>query len=387
MAAILVIFKKELKDIVRDTRALLTVSMVSILAGPVLLLMISNMLAGFETRAERRIVVVQGIEYAPTLKNHLLSETAQIEIAPDDYKQALLEGRMVDPVLIVPKDFEEKWRNGEPQQLTIMTNSSNARINAGVGRLKRWVAELARDQALINSAVAGFSPNANELLGFEDIDLANSRAQSVKIFTMLPYFLVLAALYGVWGSALETTVGEKERGTIEPLLVLPHAVWRVIFAKWLAVFSVGAAITTIAVLSFIPAQNMMHSEVLKTMFSFRWPEAATTLVLVLPLTGLFAALLMLVGAMAKSTRQAQANTTLVLLVSTFLPMMFQMQMGEQQTWQAWLPMVAQHYHILQMLKGDALNWFAIFGSAVGSILFSFLLLRITVHFFQSRSYR
>lgn len=387
MAAILVIFRKELKDILRDTRALLTVSLVSILAGPVILLMISNMLADFEARAERRIVVVHGIEHAPSLENHLLRETAQIETAPDDYEQALLNGRLVDPVLIVPPEFEEKWRNGEPQQLTIMTNSSNTRINAGVVRLKRWVGGLANDQVLINTAVAGFSPNANELFGFEEIDLANSRAQSVKIFTMLPYFLVLAALYGVWGSALETTVGEKERGTLEPLLVLPHSVWHVIFAKWLAVLSIGAAITSVAVLSFIPAQSMMQSEVLKTMFSFGWPEVATTLLLVLPLTGLFAALLMLVGAMAKSTRQAQANTTLVLLISTFLPMMFQMQMGEQQTWQAWVPMVAQHYHVLQLLKGEGLNWFAIFGTAMASIVFSFLLLLITVHFFQSRSHR
>ncbi len=387
MAAILVIFKKELKDILRDTRALLTVSIVSILAGPVILLMISNMLAGFEARAERRIVVVHGIEHAPSLENHLLRETAQIETAPVDYEQALLDGRMVDPVLIVPLDFEEKWQKGEPQQLTVMTNSSNARINAGVGRLKRWVSGLAGDQASMNSAIAGFSPNANELLRFEDIDLANARAQSVKIFTMLPYFLVLAALYGVWGSALDTTVGEKERGTLEPLLVLPHSVWRVIFAKWLAVFCIGAIITSVAVLSFIPAQTMMHSEVLKTMFAFGWPEVVTTLVLVLPLTGLFAALLMLVGAMAKSTRQAQANTTLVLLVSTFLPMMFQMQMGEQQLWHAWLPMVAQHYHVLQMFKGEAMNWFAIFGTAFASIVFSLLLLLMTVHFFQSRSHR
>lgn len=387
MAAIWVIFKKELKDILRDTRALMTVSLVSILAGPVIMLMISNMLAGFEARAERRIVVVYGIEHAPSLKNHLLRETAQIENAPEDYELALLEGRLVDPVLVIPENFEEKWLKGEPQLLTVMTNSSNARINAGVGRLKRWVAGLASDQAVINSAIAGFSPNANELLGFEDIDLANSRAQSVKIFTMLPYFFVLAALYGVWGSALETTVGEREKSTLEPLLVIPHRVWRVILGKWLAVFSVGAVITSVAVISFIPAQSMMHSEMLKTMFAFGWPEVATSLLLVLPLTGLFAALLMMVGAMARSTRQAQANSTLVLLISTFLPMVFQMQMEEQQTWQQWMPMVSQHYHILQMLKGEPFNRLAIGGTGLASGLLMMVLLLLTVHFFQSRNHR
>lgn len=387
MSAIWVIFKKEIKDILRDTRALLTVSFVSIMAGPVILLMISNMLAGFEARTERRIVIVHGIEHAPSLENHLLRETAQIDKAPDDYEQALLEGRMLDPVLIVPKDFQEKWEKGEPQTLTIMTNSSNARINAGVGRLKRWVTGLVSDQALINTAIAGISPNANELLNFEDVDLANARAQTVKIFTMLPYFLVLAALYGVWGSALDTTVGEKERGTLEPLLVIPHKVWSVIFAKWLAVFSVGAIITCIAIISFIPAQLWMQSEVLKTMFAFGWAEVVTSLILILPLTGLFAALLMFVGSMAKTTRQAQANTTVVLLISTFLPMVAQMQADEHQTWHAWVPMVAQHHHTLQMFQGEVLNWFEILGSGLLSMLSGLLFLIISVYFFQSRNYR
>lgn len=384
MSAIFVIFKKEFKDIVRDTRALLVVSVVSILAGPIILLLISNMLAGFEARAERRIVVVHGIEHAPSLKNHLLRETAQIEQAPEDYEQALLTGKLLDPVLVVPRDFEEKWQRGEPQQLTVMTYSSNARIKAGVSRLKRWVGGLSAEQATINTAINGYSPNANDLIGFEEVDLANARAEMVKIFAMLPYFLVLAALYGVWGSALDTTVGEKERGTLEPLLVIPHKVWRVIAGKWLAVYSVGVLITSVAVLSFIPAQGLMQSETLKTMFAFGWVEAGITLLLILPLTGLFSALLMLVGAMANTTRQAQANATSVLLISTFLPMVAQINSTAEQAWHGWVPMVAQHHHILQMFKGEILDWLAMFGAAGLSFALIFLLLSITVKFFHAK---
>ena len=352
MFPIYVIFKKEYKDIVRDTRALLTVSLISILAGPLILLMISNMLASFETRAERRVIVVHGIENAPSLENHLKRETTVIEKAPDDYAQALLDGKLVDPVLVIPTDFEEHWLKGEPQSLTIMTNSSNARIHAGVGRVKRWVSGLSGDRNSILLAMRGVSPNAGEFINLEDVDLASAKAETAKIFGLLPYFLVLAALYGVWGSALDTTVGERERGTLEPLLVIPHPAWKVVLGKWCAVVLVGSLIAGIAILSFLPAQWLMQSETLRAMFTFGWFEVLICFVVILPLTGLFAAMLMLVGIFAKNTRQAQANATVVLLISTFLPMMTQLGSNEIKTWHHWFPMLAQHHHILELFKGE-----------------------------------
>ena len=347
-----IIYLKELKDILRDWRALMTVSLVSILAGPILLLMISNMLANYEVRAERRIIVVHGLEYAPSLANHLARATTNIEQAPVDYEQALLEGRLLDPVLVIPADFEAKWQTGELQTLTIVTNSSNARINAGVGRVKRWVSGIATEVAVIKLAVKGVAPNASDTIDIEDIDLANPQAETANIFGMLPYFLVLAALYGVWGSALDTTIGEKERGTLEPLLILPHATTTILWGKWLAVWSVGSVITTIAAVGFIPAQAMMHSETLQAMFAYGWHEALICLMLLLPLCGLFSAVLMTVGVYAKTTRQAQANASAVLLISTFIPLFSQLNEQSHQAWHAYAPVVAQHYHIMAILKGE-----------------------------------
>lgn len=350
--AIYTIFKKEMKDILRDWRALLTVMLVSVLAGPILLLMISNMLASFEARAERRIIVVHGIENAPSLANYLARETTQLEPAPADYEQALLDGRIQDPVLVIPQDFEKQWRKGEPQTLHIYTNSSNARANAGVARVKRWVAGLAGENATIKTALSGVAPNAYDTVAIEEIDLASAQAETAKVFGMLPYFLVLAALYGVWGSALDVTIGEKERGTLEPLLIVPHSTSKIVWGKWLAVWTVGAAITSIAVLSFILAQTLMHSDTLKAMFAFGWQEALSCLILLLPLCGLFAAALMTVGVFAKSTRQAQANATALLLVSAFLPLASQLNQEVSPMWHAFTPVIAEHFHIMGILKGE-----------------------------------
>ncbi len=382
MKTIFVIFNKEFKDILRDTRALFTVTMVSVLAGPIILLVISNMLASFETRAERRVVVVHGIEYAPSIENHLKRETATIEAAPEDYEAQLLAGKLVDPVLVIPENFEKKWRMGEPQKLLIFTNSSNARINAGVSRLKRWVSGIASDRSSLLFAVRGVAPNAGDYLNFEEIDLANAKAETSRIFSLLPYFLVLAALYGVWGSALDTTVGERERGTLEPLLVIPHPTYQIVLGKWLAVSSVGCLIAMLAILSFIPAQGLMQSETLKSMFSFGWFEVVICMLITLPLTGLFAILLMLVGIYAKSTRQAQANATVVLLVTTFLPMLSQIGGGEIKTWHHWFPMLSHHHHILELFKGEPLNLTMLILSFVAVIFLTVSLVLVAVKQFR-----
>lgn len=375
---IMIVLKKEFNDIIRDTRALLAVSLISILAGPFILLLISNILAEFESRAERRIIVVHGIEHAPSLANHLARETTNIEVAPEDYAQALQEGRMVDPVLVIPSDFEEKWLSGEPQTLTIMTNSSNSRINAGVGRVVRWVNGIERERASITFALRGVSPSVSDYIQIKSIDLASAKAKTAKLFAMLPYFLVLAALYGVWGSALDTTVGERERGTLEPLLVTPHPTWQLMLGKWCAITLVGCIITSIAILSFIPAQWLMQSETLKTMFNFGRVEVIYCLILVLPLTGLFASMLMLVGTFAKNTRQAQANASVVLLISTFLPILVQIKPNAVSLSNQIFPLLAQHHHILALFKGGQMNLQLVGLSVLVTLILSAIFLGIAI---------
>lgn len=378
MKTVLVVLKKEFKDIIRDTRALMTTAVIAVMAGPVILLVISNMISSFEARAERRVAVVYGAEFAPSLANYLARKTAQIESAPDDYEAAILQGRLVDPVLVIPKDFESNWLAGIPQTLTIYTNSSNGRINAGVGRLRSWISGFAQERTTLTLATRGVVPAVTNFVSLEKIDLAAAKAQSAKIFSMLPYFLVLAALYGVWGSSIETTVGERERNTLEPLLVIPHPTWQMVVGKWLAVTAVGGIVATAAVLGFLPAQWLMQSETLKAMFSFGWYEVVVILLLILPLTGLFSALLMLVGICAKTMRQAQANASLVLLVITFLPILFSVHGSADDHWGRWFPVLTQHHYIFATFEAGEADFRGIANGIVTTLLFSLMCLVMCV---------
>lgn len=374
MQLLYILYLKELNDIFRDRRALLTTLLVSSLSGPLLLLLISSMLANFETRSERRIIVIDGAQYAPTLVNHLSRETATIENAPKDYEQELMTGKLADPVLKIPNDFENLWKTGQPITLHLITSASNAKANAGVGRVKRWVSGLNAERSSMMFVERSLSPAFNDFIQIEDIDLSNPRAESSKLFGILPYFFVLAALYGVWGSAIESTAGERDQKTLEPLILACREPNQIVLGKWLAITSVGAMVSSLAILTFIPAQWLMGSETLKAMFSFGVYEVIQSSLLLLPLTGFLAACLMWVGAYARSSRQAQTYASVVLFFTAMIPMLMSVDGEHASTIMQSLPIVAQHHGVLQMMQGTTLPLQYFIASSFIHLLLTFAIL-------------
>lgn len=366
------ILRKELLDILRDTRALMTVGLVTILAGPLVLLFVTNLLSDFESKSERRIVMIDGMQNSPALVNYLQRETAKIVPAPPNYAVALVHGQLGDPVLTIPQNFDQEWMQGNPVQLTLLVNSTNSRAQAGVPRLKRWIQGFASQQTEWYLMQQGIAPHMGELLTLNEVDQATDQAQTSKLFGMLPYFLVFATLYGVWGAAIETSVGEREGRTFEGLLMTPISLTNLIFGKWLAVSLLGMLFCCSAILCFLPAQALIGSDTLRAMFNFDAHSVLICWVLMCPLTGFFAAILMWVGWIAQTPRQAQANATLIMLATAFFPMLFSH--GADHTWYVYMPVLSQHSLVLSMLNGDPLTLRMLAQSIGGCMLGAFIFL-------------
>ena len=83
--AALTVYFKELVDALRDRRTLAVVLLSSVAIGPLVLLLVSSLVAGIEKRAEARVIVVQGMAQAPSLRNYLERQTYTIQAAPADF--------------------------------------------------------------------------------------------------------------------------------------------------------------------------------------------------------------------------------------------------------------------------------------------------------------
>ncbi len=353
LQTILTIFRKEIRDALRDRRTLLTVLVSSVLMGPLVLLAISALVASLESSAELREVVVADLDRAPTLVNFLERQTYTVKAAPAGYEALLRKAKLTDAVVVVPKDFEAALLRGDAPVVEIVSDSANQRSQASAARVARLLAGFGRERALLTLALRGVSPDALEPVQVEERDLASTQTRAAQITGMLPFFVLMAVLTGALNAALDTTAGERERGSLEPLLMNPVERWVLVLGKWGAVAGVGMLIAVLACFGFLPGQWLLRSDTLAAMFRYGVREALLFLVVLLPFAAAASALLMAVAIRCRTFKEAQASTTVVMLAASLLPLINVFSLGEESPWYLWVPALAQNVLMTRVLKGEA----------------------------------
>lgn len=352
----LIVFRKELLDALRDRRTLLMVLLSSVAIGPLVLVLISTLVSGMEKRAEARELVVVGAAQAPTLVNYLQRQTYTIRDAPADWERQLQDSKLGEPVLLLPADFEALLARGEAPVVEVVGSSANRRAGAGMRRLVTLLQGFNREQATLRLAVRGLAPAALEAVQVEERDLANPASRAAQLATMVPFFVLMAVLYGALNAALDTTAGERERGSLEPLLMNPAARSALVLGKWAAVASVGMLIAVLSCASFLPGQWLLKSETLAALFRFGAPEALRFIALLLPLAGALAAVLMAIAIRCRTFKEAQANATIVVLAISLLPLATVFNQEGEQPWHLWVPALAQVTLMGRVLEGEPTTW-------------------------------
>jgi len=350
------VFRKEIVDALRDRRTLATVLLSAVLIGPFVLVLLSGLVATLEERAERRVVVAVGLqEHAPTLANFIERQTFRIEPAAADYEARLRDGRQADPVLKVEPGFEAALARGERPALAIVSDSSNAPAQAGAQRLAALVEGFNRERGALTLALRGVPAGLLQSVDVQEQDLAGTRSRAARFTALLPFFVLMAVLYGALHAALDTTAGERERGSLEPLLTNPAAPLALVLGKWAAVATVAMLIALLSVASFLPSGALIRSETLRALFVFGPREAAGLLALLAPLAAALSALLMAVAIRCRSFKEAQAGSTVVVLAVSLLPMVALFSSSGERPWFVWVPALAQYTLMNRVLRGEPLD--------------------------------
>lgn len=366
----LIVLRKEIVDALRDRRTLLRLLIPAVLMGPLLLMALSGLIASLEERAEKREVMVAGIEHAPSLHNYLERQTFTTVKVDGDYEAALRASKLLNPVLVIQdKDFEAKLARGEQPVVEIVTDSANQRANAGTGSLARLLQGFNRERAGLHLAMRGISSELLQPLDVQERDLASAQARAARITSIIPMFIIMAVLYGALTAALDSTAGERERGSLEPLLMNPVPHGALVAGKWGAVALLGLAVALLANLSFVPAQWLLKSDSLQAMFQFGWGEVGAFFLLQLPLAAGLGALLMALAIRSKTYKEAQAGSTLIITLVGLAPMVSLLNPGGDAPWYLWVPGLAQNTLMLLVLKGETPSLAQVLPSvAVGAAL-------------------
>ncbi|WP_457417800.1 ABC transporter permease [Roseateles sp. P5_E7] len=382
-----IVFTKELADALRDRRTLLRILIPALLMGPLLLMALSGLIASFEERADKREVAVYGADNGPTLVNYLERQTYTIhsikgDVLREGYEKGLREGKMAAPLLVIPADFEAKLLAGEAPVVEVMSDSANQRAQAGVGAVKGLLYGFNQERASLNLAMRGVSIELLKPIDIEERDLASVQARAARLSSIIPMFIIMAVLYGALTAALDSTAGERERGSLEPLLMNPAPHGAIVVGKWGAVALLGMAVALLSSLSFVPAQWLLRSDSLQAMFQFGMPEVLAFWLLQIPLAAGLSAMLMALAIRSKTFKEAQAGSTLIVTAISLAPMVTLLNPGGEAAWYLWVPGLAQNTLMLAVLKGETLRW----GQVLPGVVVGFGLTAVAL-FYVARSMR
>ena len=378
MHAILTVFAKEFRENLRERRTLLSALILGPLLGPLLFaggLSLSLKRSGTEGERTVKLAVAHG-ERAPNLLSYLREYGVAVEPVVYDEAQAraAVQGHRHELVLIVSADFGAHLAAGTPAAVQLYADASDvaaAGTGAHVGALlERYGALLARLRALAR----GIDPLVLSPLAVQDIDVSTPASRSVLALGTLSYLVLLTMLMGGMYLAIDTTAGERERGSLEPLLTVPVRREQLIYGKILATCAYMALSLTLTVSAFAVTLRFAGLERFGMSVNFGPKVALAVILCCLPLVPLGAALMTIVAAYTRSYREAQTWLGLVLLVPT-LPLAFAGLMGLKAHLALMaVPSLSQHFLITSLLRAEPLPAAFVAMSVGGTLVLGALLI-------------
>jgi sodium transport system permease protein len=356
MNSVLVVFLKEVRENLRDRRTVINTLLTGPLLAPVIFVLIINGIVTREIeKADKALPVpVIGAEHAPNLIAALKQQNMEIKDAPADPERAVRE-RDADLVLRIPSNYAEGWRSGEPAQVELIYDASQRDAQGSVNRLRGALENYAQRTGGLRLLARGISPGVIRPLVVADRDQSTAQTRSGTLFAMLPYFFILGAFIGGMALAIDTTAGERERQSLEPLFVNPVPRSRILIGKLAATSVFALTSVFLAIVAFSLIGRWLPTEKLGMTLDIGPRFAMTTMLAMLPLVLLIATLQTLAAAFARTFREAQTYLSLLMLVPAVPTMLLSLFPVKTETWMYAVPLMGQQITITRLMRGDAVT--------------------------------
>jgi sodium transport system permease protein len=351
------VFVKELRDAVRDRRSWAIALTLAMLAGPVVFVLMSNFISGLEERvAEREVVVADGGR-APTLVGYLQRAGARVVEAPADYLERLRSGSLQNAVIRPPADFEQRLARGDTVQVEVVYDGSHDKAQPVVRTAMRLVDGLNRELGAQRLLARGVAPQLLAPVALEEVNLASTQARGAQLLFIVPWAALIVAVFGALSVAIDVTAGERERGSLEPLLANPVDATALVAGKWAVVMAYSTVIVALTMLGFMVSMRFVANETLSALMQLQWREAALFAAVLLPFAALMAALNMLAATFGRSFKEAQTYVSYIAMAAQFSALVPVFLTVRDAAWQLWVPSVAQLTVLMKVLRGEPVTAF------------------------------
>lgn len=387
------VFLKELKELIRDRKTLFFMIALPIAIFPAIFGGIAYFAGKAIEDAQTKVLqyALVGAEYAPEIVSKLeeMEDFSRVDVVINDNHQELIASGEVDFILELPANYSDRVLDTGQSTIKLYLN------DAGLNKVFSRVDGIVKEQITVQRDIAFQALNLNqqqqdallEPIILEKVNTANERENwGERIGGMVPYLIFILCLQGAMFPATDLGAGEKERGTLETLLISPIERYKLVLGKFFTVAFAGITtalitVSSMAIWGTVLSQGMAIEFVATFMASIGFIDFILMFLMLVPVVAIFASILLSLSIYAKSFKEAQSYMgTLVILV--IIPIIFAMLPGVELTggW-AWVPLTNVALAIKELIKGtmDYYQLFAIFGSTV---VIAGALIAFCVHWFN-----
>jgi sodium transport system permease protein len=384
MKKIFVIFQKELLDNLRDYRSW-TTGVFWALFGPLLLGgMILMLGSSFRERAKESLVLpVLGAENAPSLIAYLEQQDVIIEPAPADPEAAVIAGD-INVALIIPEGYGEEFSSGESAKLKLVFDSTRQPASADINRTQSLLDSYSEYIGLLRLSLRGISPEVIRVLQVEEVDTSTPQSQALFFISMLPYFIIFAIFNGASPVITDATAGERERGSLEPLLINPLRRGWVAVGKMFAAmpFATLNLIITLAgfalIFSILPIEELIGAQI-----GFNISTLVSVFLICVPIVFLACAIQTLIASYTKTSKEAGTYLPFVGLIPALPGLALAFLSVKPALWTMLIPTFGQQVLINQFLRSEPIQVVNVVISTVVTILLTLVITYIAIKLYTS----
>ena len=387
MNVVFTVCRKEVLETLRDRRTLVSL-LLGPLFGPVLFAVLINMMVSrnLTSLEETLELPMLGAELAPNLVVYLrargIDELADHGITSLEQATTAVAGGEHDIVLLVDEQFAADFGTDRAARVTLIFDRSKSRSGSRVSRLRNAVDAYGQQIGALRLVANGVDPTLLRPLVVDELDVSTPASRSALMLGVLTYFLLFATLTGGLHLAIDTTAGERERKSLEPLLTLPVTRASLIVGKMMATVCFMLASLALTLAAFTVALRQLPLEQIGMSSNFGVGTSAVAFLLLCPFAPLGAALMTTVASFTKTYREAQTYLTFVLLVPT-LPLAFATLLNiEPDPKLMWIPSLSQHLLITTLIKDQPLDATLVSLSVLSSLAFGALLGWLAVRLYR-----
>jgi len=350
------LLSKELKEAIRDRRALMMAFMMAIMA-PVMIFAMSKLMITKMVDTPAVYVKFVGAEFAPKLVSHLVDENILSFADVPAKEKVMWDERNI--LLTIPETYNQDMLDGKTIEIVLNTDYSDKALQPPIRRIKDQIREFSLSTGYKRLLVRGIDVRLLQPIKLIEQNTAMPNSNAMIISMMLGLYLLMSAFMSGLPVAIDSSAGERERNVLEMLLCQPVSTVKIVLAKLssASLIAVVGVVLTLSLTSF--AVSFIDLTKIGASFSLDLFTISALFLLLVPICFFASALQLFVAFQSKNFKEAQSMVSMIIMLPAMVPVVM-MFMDDRPKWLDWLPISGQSLIMEDLFKGLPVSWSLLF---------------------------